>query len=213
MKENYIISSYCSIQKNMVIVDNKSVYSGTSADFGEFSASIYKHFTISYPKFHKMDNLSKLAFLSVELLSGSKKSDHKYKGDEIGIILMNSSSSLDTDRHHQDTIIDRSNYFPSPSVFVYTLPNVAIGEISIRHKIFGEGNFFVMEKFNPQFIVSYIQQLFYNEIIKCCIAGWVEIDGNDYESVVFLIEKTDRTDKGIANFEPGTIQKIYNKMK
>lgn len=213
MKENYIISAYSSIRKNLVTVDNKSVYSGTGSDFGEFSAGIYKHFAISYPKFHKMDNLSKLAFLSVELLSGIKKTEQKYNGDEIGIILMNSSSSLDTDRHHQETIIDRSNYFPSPSVFVYTLPNVAIGEISIRHKIQGEGNFFVMEKFNPRFMVSYIQQLFYNEIINCCIAGWIEIDRNDYESLVFLIEKTDRTDEGFANFDPDIIQKIYNKFK
>lgn len=213
MKEDYIISSYSTIRNNMVVVDDKTVFSATCADFSEFSLSIYKHFAINYPKFHKMDNLSKLAFLSVELLHADKKSDKKYARDEIGIILMNRSSSLDTDRHHQDTIIDRSNYFPSPSVFVYTLPNVAIGEISIRHKIFGEGNFFIMEKFNPQFMVSYIQQLFYNEIIKCCIAGWIEIDGNDYDSVAFLIEKTDKTEKGIANFEPVTIQNIYNKMK
>jgi hypothetical protein len=210
MKNNCIITGYCSIRNHSVVVSDNVLFIGSGTDFSEFSISIYKKFAINYPKFHKMDNLSKLAFLSAELLLRDKKLDQKYAGDDIGIVFMNRSSSLDCDRHHQDTIIDRSNYFPSPSVFVYTLPNVAIGETSIRHKIFGEGNCFVMEKFNSQFMVSYVQQLFYNEIIKCCIAGWVEIDGNDFESVVFLIEKTDRTDEGIANFEPGTIQKIYN---
>lgn len=210
MKSNCIITDYCSIRNNSVVVTDNIIFSGSGKDFSEFSISIYKHFAINYPKFHKMDHLSKLAFLSVELLLRNKKTDHKYAGDDTGIILMNRSSSLDCDRHHQDTIRDRSNYFPSPSVFVYTLPNVAIGEISIRHKIFGEGNFFVMEKFNPQLMVNYIEHLFHNEVVKCCIAGWIEIDGNDFESVVFLIDKTDRTDEGIANFESDTIQKIYN---
>ena len=123
---------------------------------------------------------------------------------------MNSSSSLDTDRNYQKTISSRTDYFPSPAVFVYTLPNVLIGEICIRHKIFGEGNFFISEKFNPSFVFNYVSQLFDNDFVKCCITGWVEISGNNYESVLYLIEQTGKTETGIANFEPAAIESIYN---
>ena len=158
-----------------------------------------------------MDNLSKLGFLSAELLLRDKNLDHKYSGDEVGIILMNASSSIDTDRNHQNTITNRENYFPSPSIFVYTLPNVVIGEICIRHKFCGEGIFFISEKFNPYLLVSYADQLFDSETIQCCIAGWVEFDGNDFESMVFLIEKSDKPDVGIVKFEPSAILSIYEK--
>jgi hypothetical protein len=211
MKKNSVISGYCSIRGNKVFVDHKLLFEGQSENFNDFSAAIYRHFSISYPKFHKMDNLSKLGFLSAELLLKERNINERYPGDQTGIILMNSASSLDTDRRHQETIKNRGEYFPSPAVFVYTLPNVVIGEICIRHKFFGEGNFFVMEKFSPSFFVDYLSQLIDNNIVECCIAGWVDIDGDNFESVLFLVEKNRGTETGIVNFEAAAIELIYNR--
>lgn len=213
MKKSLIVSSFCSVTKKEVTVNNKVIYKGSGNDFSDLSNDIYTKFSIGYPKFHKMDNLSKLGFLSVELLLSDKNLNLKYPGGEIGVIFMNSASSLDSDRHHQDTLSNRENYFPSPSIFVYTLPNVVIGEICIRHKFYGEGNFFVVEKFNTDLLVDYIEELFECNAIQCCIAGWVEFDGDDFESLVFLIEKPDKTDTGIVNFEPDVIRNIYEKLK
>jgi len=69
-----------------------------------------------------MDNLSKLGFLTAELIFKSRNIPDHIKGREFGVIIANSSSSLDTDIHYQDTISDSTSYYPSPSVFVYTLP-------------------------------------------------------------------------------------------
>jgi hypothetical protein len=213
MKKSLIVSSFCSVTGKEVTVNNKVVYTGSGKIFRELSKDIYTKYSIDYPKFHKMDNLSKLGFLSVELLLSEKNLNLKYPGGEIGVIFMNSASSLDSDRHHQDTLSNREKYFPSPSIFVYTLPNVVIGEICIRHKFYGEGNFFIAEKFNPDFLIAYIEELFECNAIQCCIAGWVEFDGADFESLVFLIEKPDKTDTGIVNFEPDVIRNIYEKLK
>jgi hypothetical protein len=213
MKKSLIVSSYCSVTRKEVTVNNNVIYTGSGSTFRDLSNDIYTKFSLGYPKFHKMDNLSKLGFLSVELLLRDQKPDQKYPGDDIGIIFMNSSSSLDSDRQYQNSLSDRENYFPSPSIFVYTLPNIVIGEICIRHKFYGEGIFFISEKFNPEFLVSYIEELFECEAIQCCIAGWVEFDSDDFESLVFLIEKPDRTDDGIVNFEPDVIRNIYEKLK
>lgn len=210
MNGSCIITSYCAVRENKLILDGKLLYDNPSADFPDLASLLYKHSGISYPKFHKMDNLCKLGFLTSEFLLRDKNLTGRYAPAETGVILMNSSSSLDTDRNHQKSIMSRDDYFPSPSVFVYTLPNVVIGEICIRHKINGEGNFFVTEKFNPHFVFDYVSQLFNDNLVECCITGWVEINGNNYGSVLYLIEKTGKTESGIANFEPAEIDKIYN---
>ena len=158
MNTFYSISDYCSIRNNTVVLHGQTTYADAGSGYQEFLTGVYQHFKVSYPKFYKMDNLSKLGFLTAELLLRNKNIHQQYTGNEVGIILMNASSSLDTDRHHQHTILDRNNYFPSPAVFVYTLPNIVIGEISIRHKITGEGTFFVQEKFDPSFLVQLRQR-------------------------------------------------------
>jgi hypothetical protein len=195
------------------MVHNKTEYTQANEKPEKFLTGIYQHFGFAYPKFYKMDMLSKLGFLSVELLLRDTGLLERYAGHDVGIILMNASSSLDTDRHHQESVLDRANYFPSPAVFVYTLPNIVIGEISIRHKIAGEGTFFIRERFDACFLVNYIRTLLDTGIIQCCITGWIETNGDDYESVIYFVEKTDRAMSGIANFDAAAIQKIYDKVK
>lgn len=210
MRESCIITSFCIVRNNKLILDGKLLFESPARDFTEFASLLYKHSGISYPKFHKMDNLCKLGFITSEFLLKDKGLTGRYSGVETGVILMNSSSSLDTDRNHQKTISDRNEYFPSPSVFVYTLPNVVIGEICIRHRIFGEGIFFVTEKFNPRSVFDYVSLLIDNGLAECCIAGWVDVNGKSFGSVLYLVEKSRKTESGIANFEPAEIEKIYN---
>jgi hypothetical protein len=138
----------------------------------------------------------------------------RYLSDEIGILLINSSSTLDTDDRYNKTIADKSNYFPSPAVFVYTLPNIMVGEISIRNKIMGENITFVAEKYNPQNLHDFVEMLFLNERIKGCICGWVEFDrdGQNYESLMYFVEKEDFNDRNIK-FAPSYLEKNYRDLK
>jgi hypothetical protein len=46
-----------------------------------------------------------------------------------------------------------------------------------------------MEEFDPKFIIQYSRNLIKAGKIKCCISGWVELDSDNYESVLFLLEK------------------------
>ena len=127
MNSSYEINKYCIIRDNRVFIDGQVVFSGEREEaFSGFIKKIYKHFKLDYPKFFKMDKLSKLGFITAALLLKNVDLHTNYKNHEIGIILANSASSLDTDINHQGTINDRSDYFPSPAVFVYTLPNIMI---------------------------------------------------------------------------------------
>src|SRR6476469_9939473 len=130
------------------------VFEAEAQTFPDFSKQAMKHFGIDYPKFYKMDNLSKLAFLGSELLL-QKESPQS----DIALIFANKSSSLDTDVKHNNSIADKKNYFPSPAVFVYTLPNICLGEISIRHQLKSENSFFTVAAENQQFMHDYAKVL------------------------------------------------------
>ena len=213
--DNYFISKSCSIVGNKVWINDHCDYHGEqSIDFVQFIKSVYKQYKIGFPKFYKMDNLSKLAFITSELLLKGIDMKERFEPSDLGIVLVNSSSTLDTDDRYFETITDKSNYFPSPAVFVYTLPNIMVGEISIRNKIMGENITFVAEKYNPQYLSEYVDLLFLENRLKGCICGWVEFDrlGKMYESFMYFVEKKDFSGRNIK-FTPSCLEKNYRDLK
>ena len=188
--EPIVISKYCIIRDNQLIIDGKGILAlDKEISFKEFSKAVYQELKLNYPKFYKMDNLSKLGLLAAEALNSDFNFEEKYNQDRIGIVLQNSSSSLDTDNAFQKTIQDADNFFPSPSVFVYTLPNIVIGEISIKMKITGESIFFISESFDSELMYDYIKQLFETKSIDCCFAGWIDFLNNDYDCFIMFLER------------------------
>jgi hypothetical protein len=207
---SYCVRDYCLIRNHKVIQGDQLLFECNVMPPASFFTEIYKHFGVNYPKFYKMDNLCKLGFLAAELLLGKKNLPDLYAPYATGVVLFNASSSLDADRNHQKSIHDRSAYYPSPSVFVYTLANVVIGEICIRHKFLGEGIFFIEEKFDAMNVFTYVKQLLDDNIMQCCITGWVEVNGDQYEGILYLVEKSSPVTDGIVIFEPGKIAEIYS---
>ena len=191
ISDNLKITKEVAIYNKSVFIDKKEIYNSRSEPvFADFAKSVYRYFEIKYPKYYKMDNLSKLGFLASEILLKKTAVKDKYKDEEIAIILSNGSSSIDSDIKYQKTIRDKDRYFPSPSVFVYTLANVVIGEICIRHKIKGENTVFISKDFNIDFIREYVKILFETGKAKACIFGRLEYDiSGNYEANLFLTEK------------------------
>jgi len=174
------------IKDNSVYLNQENIFSvDKDESFGSFAKSVYKNYNLKYSKFYKMDALSKLGFLAADiLLTDMDRAD--IATDEIAIICANSSSSLLTDSNYQETIFE----IPSPAVFVYTLPNIVIGEICIRHDIKGESLFFIQESFDSKFMFDYASYLFENTKAKKCIVAWLEMGvDNSYEADMYLISK------------------------
>lgn len=186
---NLIITSFCQIAGNQVVVNDRLIhYEENISKFADFAKSVYRRSGFSYPKFFKMDALGKLGFLACELVLQSKDISG-YSPDRVGVVLSNASSSLDTDISHQETIKDRSAWFPSPSVFVYTLPNIVIGEVCIRNGIKGENAFFISEAPEPELIEKITRELFENDRVDACLTGWTEVLGLQYSAKVMLVER------------------------
>ena len=204
------ISKYCIIRNNKITINGSVDFEQEHAvDFQSFIRAAYRNYEISYPKFFKMDDLCKLAFITAEILLKEENLNGRYESEEIGLVIANSNSSLDTDIKHHDTIKDKSNYFPSPSVFVYTLPNIMIGEISIKNKIQGENAFFIFEKFEPDFICNYVNNLLDTGKVGSCISGWVDYYSGKYESMLCLVEKkSEHADENLI-FQPMNFEKVF----
>ena len=151
-----------------------------------------------------MDNLSKLAFMAADILL---KNENIAPKDEqnIALVFSNKASSLDTDRKHQMAIQDKSNYYPSPSVFVYTLPNICLGEISIKYKLFSENSFFIFDSFNANLLFDYSNSLLDTNKTDAVLNGWVEIDENKYEAFLYLV-----SNRGNITHNKENIITLYN---
>lgn len=186
------ITSACHIRHKKIILNNSVVYSEDYGKLADFLESAYNHFKIDYPKFYKMDRLSKLGFLAAELLleKGNIKS---YQPDQINIVLSNATSSLDTDIRYAES----SKTVSSPALFVYTLPNIVVGEICIRHKIKGENAFFISEQFDAELMESYVSSVMMKDggsaceqLPNSCVAGWVEVLHEHHDVFLYLVENS-----------------------
>ena len=110
--------------------------------------------------------------------------------EDRAVILFNETGSLHADSAFQTTIQQPEAFFPSPSVFVYTLPNIVTGEIAIRNKYYGESNFMVLPKRDDKLMAEVIEQAFQDHTTQSIITGWIEApDDDNYKAELYIIER------------------------
>ena len=97
--------------------------------------------------------MSKIGIVGVELLKSQNDKIAQYADDQIALVFANKNSSAKTDLKFQKSYQEKNA--PSPSLFVYTLPNILIGEIAIKNKWYGENIFTVAENFDAPFFENY----------------------------------------------------------
>lgn len=182
MQQQAYIISYCSISNNRVSKNGEENFAATAENLQQFFIEAYRNLAIEYPKFYKMDNLSKLGFLTAEYLLKDLPADQQLSGNETALVLCSANASLDTDIKYFNTIEEGA----SPALFVYTLPNIVVGEICIRNKFKGQGACFVSDNFDAAFMEQYVNDLF-SSGTKYCICGWVDVLNELYTCAFFLV--------------------------
>jgi hypothetical protein len=181
----YFISSYCSIKDCRISGNGEVVFWENSESLlAEVLNNAYEKLQVNYPKFYKMDNLAKLGLLATDVLLKGRVLKEELGAEKVAVVLSNASSSLDTDLRYFET----TKLMASPALFVYTLPNIAMGEICIRHGLKGENAFFLFDKFNPRFVSNYVDQVL-DQGAAACVAGWIEVLGEHYNVFLYLAEK------------------------
>lgn len=191
------IKSFVHIRNHGIYLNNRQVFSEErSLPLSEFLKSSYRMLGISWPKLYKMDTLSKLGILATEVLFHSQNIPQ-----DTALVFSNKSSSLGTDELHHYAI----DQVVSPSVFVYTLPNIVMGEICIKHKIYGENSFFITEEFNPTLIWEYSRSLLDSLDASAIVCGWIEWKNAEYDVFLCLV-----TRKGAQTFSAENLEALYN---
>lgn len=159
-----------------------------SLPFDAFIRERYRALADPNMKFSKMDDLCKLAYVaSCELLSGHRPD---CPAERIGVVMANRSASLDSDRRHQAIIDAGDGCGASPAVFVYTLPNIMLGQVAIKHGLKGESSFFAFPDKSSNFIREYAASLIAEGRMDAVLWGWCEFDGGSYDCELTLTEKT-----------------------
>lgn len=139
-------------------------------------SEIYRKYVGDYPKYHKMDALSRLAFLATELLLS--RSDVPQDSGR-ATILFNRTSSVVADRCHLGSIAKPGEFYPSPSVFLGTLPNMATGEIAIRHGYTGETSLYITDFRDEALMKKVVGSSFSPGGFRSLICGFVDCDRGD----------------------------------
>ena len=176
-----------------VILDQRKLWEGKK-ELGEqegkehhsLLTTLYKQMIGNYPKFYKMDGLSRLGFVASEILLNAEKGE---TDKERAIIFFNHSSSIASDRNYKESINDKDNYFPSPSIFVYTLPNIVTGEIAIRNHFHGETSFFILPNKDERMMEEILQASCRDAQSKSFLTGWIDYEDERHFEADLKIKK------------------------
>ena len=160
-------------------------FSGNTHD--DVLKEAYQFLRKPYPKFFKMDRPSKLVFIAAELLMDGLPWLSQIPGDKIGVLLQSAAGCADTDSSYAATIDPSGNYFPSPGLFVYTLPNIAIGELCIRHGFTGENLLMIGEKSNRNAASHVMAEWLAGKATEVCIFGWFNVDSQTIEAELHIV--------------------------
>ena len=175
------------IQPNAVELDGRSL--PIDATGKDLLKALYHQYVGDYPKFYKMDGLSRLGFIASELLLQAEDLERFVPCDDRAVIFFNHSSSIGADRKYLESIADPENFFPSPSVFVYTLPNIVTGEIAIRNHYYGETSFYILPERSEQQMEGILRASCLDSSTRSILSGWLDYeDEKHFVAEVFIIE-------------------------
>ncbi len=201
---NYI-NSYCHISNSAIKINGTISNSYEAMPIDEVIKAIYLSLDLKYSKFHKMDQLSKIAFLGIELMKQANPEISKYGENDIALLFSNSKSSAATDIKFQESYANGG--IPSPSLFVYTLPNILIGEIAIRNKWYGENMFTVSNLFDAKYYAEYANILI-KKSAEAVLGGWINVNEDKIEAFFFFVTKKDLKQLNLP-LNTETLDKIY----
>ena len=176
------------LRPDAVEVDGRNLPIDTNSEDSMLTA-LYKRYIGSYPKFYKMDRLSQLGFVASELLLTQDNPRHQQCTDR-AVVLFNHSSSVWVDREYAKSIAVGDDYFPSPSLFVYTLPNIVCGEIAVRNGYHAETSFYILPHKDENMMHQVLASTFLDETIQSILTGWIDYeDDQHFEAELKLIKR------------------------
>jgi 3-oxoacyl-[acyl-carrier-protein] synthase-1 len=146
-------------------------------------SDLYRANGVDYQRFFKMDGLSRLGFMAAELLP--EVDDRQ----GCAVVLCCHSSSVVSDSRFIQSFTSSEGV--SPSLFIYTLPNIVTGEIAIRHGLRGETSLYILPRRDDELVWQLVEATFLDKAISTVIGGWIDYtDDEHYEADMYLACKS-----------------------
>lgn len=161
---------------------------GQRLELGSSAMDAYKLIGTTYPKFFKMDLLSKWAWLTTEILLKMPEGRWRYDGldkTKIAVVLFSKDGCLEADK----AFLESMKEIASPALFVYTLPNIMLGEICIRHGFQGEQLCEMAQEWHPEECILYVKDLLENRGMDACLFGFVDACSEEQRVELFWVKK------------------------
>ncbi len=155
-----------------------------AGDTEQQAIQCYKDLGLVYPKFFKMDLLSKVAFLSAELLAPYPSGIPQA---EIATVISSGSGCIEVDKKYEES----RKQIASPALFVYTLPNIMLGEVCIRHGFKGEQMCTISAPPNSDWLSFWVQDLLSQpqRATSACLCGHVEATAEEINACLMWVQK------------------------
>ncbi len=200
-----LISGYCNASNGQAYLNGEPCLDSPVKNLESLIEALIQKYKVTHPRFGKMDRLSQLGFTIADMILQNTHLADTHDPFKLGMVLSNSSSSLDTDIKYWES----TSGIPSPALFVYTLPNIVLAEISIKNKFKGENYFFISEKPDFNLLHTYITEMFISKRLEACLGGWVEVLENNFDAFLFLVEEKQHAN--MLEFTEENITTIYKK--
>ncbi|RYD97413.1 MAG: hypothetical protein EOP54_11005 [Sphingobacteriales bacterium] len=175
-----------SISAAGVRADGQHLYDLQGMPPAEIPLYLYKALGLAYPKFFKMDRISKLGFVAAELLM--QIVGQPVDKDKVALLLTTADGCREIDEQFTASM----EAIPSPALFVYTLPNIVAGEICIRNGFKGEQMVWVAEAPDEKMTNAYLQTLFAKGNTDACLAGYLNAYKDDVRAELSWVRRPDR---------------------
>lgn len=194
------IAHYIRISNGRVSKDNKAV----TDELMNTADELYRATGSGYPKFFKMDILCKWAWAASEtlLIYNSTSLLENIDKEKVAVVLATADGCIEVDKRYSETTAT----IPSPALFVYTLPNIMLGEICIRHGIKGEQACIVNERFDSEELYFWVNDLLEKRGMDACLCGWVNATNKEQDICLFWITK----DNNGTQLSPAALHELYH---
>lgn len=176
------------IQHNGEVIDEISF---TNAS--ETLKERYKKYKLKYPKFHKMDLLSKAVILGNYFIKKAIP-----KNSTPLVMLFNESASMQSDLQHiyQYNAYDTA----SPGIFVYTLPNICIGEVCIKNDWKSPSGFLLFPKEHFEKYLETVAIEMSKNDSEYAFTGFVEVVEDDI-FVALSVLQMNKENEGLTAYQ------------
>lgn len=196
------VSSWVHFNNN-IATKNGNVLLQHTGNHLQDPADVYRTLGCNYMKFFKMDMTCKWAWLGAEALLQDGELHDGIDKNKVAVVLQTNHGCIDVDKKY---LASKEEGAASPALFVYTLPNIMLGEISIRHGFKGEQLCTVSKTFDTTELEFWVSDLLNNRGMEACLCGWVDVYGDQKDICLFWITKQENGKPLIV----ATLNELYN---